>query len=1139
MQQGAGPARLDARAVRVVAITGDMDVMNTPHRYRLALVTALVPVLLGAADPAAPRARLDLDGIWGFATDPGNQGEAEKWYEPGARLPAMPLPGYAADAKGTIRVPGIWDNQGYGTETPKVRHSFVGKGWYRREVEIPAGWAGRRLFLAVTGSSRYAKVWVGGRLAGEHVGYVSPAEFEVTDTVRPGGKAVIVIQVGSQQRWEVDALYGASALADYMDVPWGGIWGHVYLEARASTWLEDLQVQPDVPASRCLATATVRGEVSRYDQVMLEIFATDGTCLAKAAVERRAEAEAGQVAGLPVAFPDAALWTPDQPTLYTARLSLLRAGAVVDALESRFGMRQFTTDGYRLLLNGRRLMLRGYGDDHIYPEQMAMPSDKTVHLTRLRLIKAYGFNHVRHHSTLMPPEYYDACDEVGIISTAEFPIVYAPFLPGTGATWKQHVPPGTDPAPALETYRREWTAAIRQLRNHPSILCWVMGNELYDELPLRADFARIARELDPARFFLDSDGASPALLDPKNDRATAALCLIQFEEWIPPDPNKFRTSVPTKPVLSHEAGNYVAFSRPDLIDLFQHNVKPFWMTAGKAKLEQLGLLSEAERWAAASERLYLLCHKLNLEALRGNPYLSGYHWWLFQDYWTSSNGLVDHYFRPKTVTPEEVLMINREVVLLLDGLRRTYHAGERAELVLRVSNFSPAALSGRLRWEVSAGDASVVRRELPLAAAPQGEVVEAARLSVELPGVSAPVKLRIAAEVTAGALTYRNEWSAWLYPAEIRPAASAIPLFADELQMAQCQGWGVQPLPAAGERAARAVYVAGWLDPRLADALNRGASIVLLDGGAQLLPTRRLTFRTTWWKAGDALDRNHCGTFVYDHPVTRAMAPDAWCDAGWFDLIEGSAKSVLEKAPARPTVVIRALPSLAAVEDDALLYEVGVGQGTLIVSGLNHRPAKDRPENRWLVARLLDHAARLEAPAAKWPLSFLSPVEAAPEGCIPGFRRMLANDGEDDTWYSDREDNARVLICRQTKTGNRVRWETAVVPQDVAGERLTFAFVGGLGYGTEPQTAGLMLEIDGKDAVAFDLPEPSRWESADKSVELRFVARRTIGPDAFGLFQVTLPRARVTPGKPCQLGVYSLGQGSRRWFGLYPYTDVR
>ena len=99
----------------------------------------------------------------------------------------------------------------------------------------------------------------------------------------------------------------------------------------------------------------------------------------------------------------------------------------------------------------------------------------------------------------------------------------------------------------------------------------------------------------------------------------------------------------------------------------------------------------------------------------------------------------------------------------------------------------------------------------------------------------------------------------------------------------------------------------------------------------EISTTRAVSYKTTWWKAGDSYDTNNCGTLVYDHPATRAMAPDGWCDDGWFYLIEGGGKSVLEKMPARPDVIVRGLPSMALIEDDALLYEVGVGRGTLIV----------------------------------------------------------------------------------------------------------------------------------------------------------------------------------------------------------------
>jgi hypothetical protein len=108
------------------------------------------------------------------------------------------------------------------------------------------------------------------------------------------------------------------------------------------------------------------------------------------------------------------------------------------------------------------------------------------------------------------------------------------------------------------------------------------------------------------------------------------------------------------------------------------------------------------------------------------------------------------------------------------------------------------------------------------------------------------------------------------------------------------------------------------------------------------------------------------------------MAPDGWCDDGWFHLIEGAKKCNLETAPARPDVIIRALPTLESVEDEAVVFEVAVDKGRLIVSGLNHERAAGRPENDWLLARMLDHAASQSHPKAHWPASFLAPVSAAP-----------------------------------------------------------------------------------------------------------------------------------------------------------------
>jgi hypothetical protein len=684
--------------------------------------------------------------------------------------------------------------------------------------------------------------------------------------------------------------------------------------------------------------------------------------------------------------------------LYTARLSLLKGSQVIDRIESRFGMRQFTIDGYRILLNGKRILLRGYGDDHIYPEQMAMPSDKELHLRQLRIIKSYGFNHVRHHSTIMPPEYYDACDEIGMLPNAEFLICYANSIPGVGSWWQQKSPAGTtDPTPALQTYRREWTAAIKQNRNHPSIFCWVMGNELYDATPKpRSLFGDIVRRYDWTRPFADSDGLG-GLPDAATDRSTLDIWSVQFAEWssLFDNPGKLQTPQPKKPLIEHEAGNYPTFSRPDLVDQFQHNIKPFWMTAGRERLQKLGLLEEANRWAQKSERLYALLHKHNLEALRKNRYMSGYHWWLFQDYWTSSNGLVDHYFRPKSITMEEVRKFNNDVVLLQDGLQRTYRSKTHLGLKLFVSNFASDVLEGTFAYDVKAGNRVLVEKQAPVKNLAQGDLSELAAIDCDLPDVSRPTKLTVTVTLSTGKQRVSNDWSTRLYPARIAPQKSSTPVFAEEAKAKQLAAWGVQSMPPQGPLPSKAVYLTGQLDPRLVDAMTRGACVILFDGpghcqgknligvslvcnsvvngvAGPVLPPYAITFRTSWWKAGENREENNTGTFVYDHPVTTAMAPDGSCDDGWFYLLDGSCKFDLEKAPLRPEVFIRALPSLLLVADEAILFQVGVGKGALIVSGLNHRAAQGRPENDWLLAKLIEHAATFPKPKAQWPSSFLT-----------------------------------------------------------------------------------------------------------------------------------------------------------------------
>src|SRR2546421_5939003 len=100
--------------------------------------------LSGALSCCGQRALTSLDGRWDFQLDPQDLGRAREWFA--AQVPFT----------NTIQVPGAWQAQGYGAETEKLRHHYVGQAWYKRQVRLPKLSSDQRLFLRVGNVHRSA-----------------------------------------------------------------------------------------------------------------------------------------------------------------------------------------------------------------------------------------------------------------------------------------------------------------------------------------------------------------------------------------------------------------------------------------------------------------------------------------------------------------------------------------------------------------------------------------------------------------------------------------------------------------------------------------------------------------------------------------------------------------------------------------------------------------------------------------------------------------------------------------------------------------------------------------------------------------------------------------------------------------------
>ena len=1101
---------------RVSLDSGKGEIMTIHSFTRVWFVVCLALASAGMAQAASGRAALSLDGEWEFQLDRENGGEAAGW---GAGEQAF---------SGRLAVPGAWDAQGFGEETDKLRHQFIGTGWYRRVVDIPADWAGRRLFLCIANVHRYAKTWVNGAYLGEHIGYLSPFEYEITEHVTPGQPARIVIAVDSKQRWDVDCLAGCIDFMDEMDAPWGGFWGHIGLEARARTWLDNLFVQSDATGT-VRVTAGIAGEPREGDAAHV-IFRDAAGEPAGEIAPGAVRIEGGVLEGV-TRLADAKLWSTDHPHLYTAELVLADASGTLDSAAVRFGMRTLEPRGSQFYLNGAPFFLRGYGDDAIYPATMVPPADKAFYLDRLKVIKSYGFNGVRHHSHFLPPEYYDACDEMGILVQPELPIVYRPFYERAQG-------------PALELYKTEWAAVITRLRNHPSVFGWCMGNELYDGIAIGEELYRIAKELDPQRMVIDSDGLMMKnWLSGERDRPTLDYFAFQFDVFnLPQDlPGLYAfPAEPPKPVISHETGNFGTFPLLDQIELFEHNIKPFWFISAREKVAALGLLDEAPIWARNSQRLYYLCHKLNIEDIRKNPYLSGHHWWLFQDYWTGSNGIVESYFRPKEhIKPEEVRQFVNDVVLLEDGLAWAYRAGDTVETAFLVSNYAEAPLADTtLTCRIECGGQTLLEDSRAIAPPPQGSVTPVRECRFACPEAAEPLPLTIRLQLTTPSRTVENAWTTRVYPRETAPVLEH-PVYATVEWSDELAPFGVQPVPEDGAFPPQAAYVASTLSRTLVQAVNDGACLLLLkpDGVFSAVNNR---FKTTWW-LGSPHDSN-VGTVVYDHPVTQGMAPEGWCDGGWYRLLENASSYLLDGAPLRPDVLVRGIDGHRFCRDRVLLFQMRVGKGSVIACGLNlERDDPPAPEKEWLKARLLEYAASLPRPAAEWPAAYFeeramdTPPVTGP--FVAGFASSTA--GQIQSYVSYREEHAPYYILRQTDTANRLEWITAPVPETFDSDHATFVFAGGLGWRTQPETPGFAFRVNGKRILDFDITDQARqWQDGASGISLVFMPRRRLPEDTAGIFFVVVPARHLTPGKPCTFAVESRGEGSQRWFGLNLYTGV-
>ena len=337
-----------------------------------------------------------------------------------------------------------------------------GEGWYRKSFTLPAADAGQRVYLDFDGVMAMPTVYVNGQKAGGwDYGYVS-FRVDATDFVKAGQSNVIAVHVDTRQhnsRW----------------YPGAGIYRKVQLVvnepvhiAQWGTFVTTPQVATD--SATIGVETTLENHTAQPVATEVEIALLDpkGKEVGRSRQPLRVPANGVQSAkvGLKIAQPQR--WDMPTPRLYTALTRVFVAGKLVDATETPFGIRTFeftANDGFHL--NGRRVQLNGVCL-HSDLGPLGMAFNTRAMERELQIMQDMGVNAVRTSHNPPAPELLDLCDRMGMVVWDEA------FDKWDGTAT---LPKGVSIA---EHGKKQYSNFIRRDRNHPSVVVWSVGNEIFD-----------------------------------------------------------------------------------------------------------------------------------------------------------------------------------------------------------------------------------------------------------------------------------------------------------------------------------------------------------------------------------------------------------------------------------------------------------------------------------------------------------------------------------------------------------------------------------------------------------------------------------------------------------------------------------
>ncbi len=861
------------------------------------------------------------------------------------------LAGEWESSLGTCRLPGTTDENRLGERNRDTLvtyqltrlYPYSGKVIYTREINIPESFRGKKLFLMME-RTKPSTVWVDGDSIGSYGHLYAPHRYELPALAV--GKHQLKIRIDNSPTSVPKEIQGSHAWTDATQTNWNGILGEFYIEAVPVSYIQSVQVYPEVDKKQALVIVEVDADkdgkaildVDGYAWNTSETHTLSSQQLAVRLKKGRNRIE------LPVNMGDKPLlWSEFHPALYKLNITL-RAGKNRDSRMVDFGMRKFEVEGTQFVINGYKTFLRGKHDACVFPLTGYGPMDVASWQRVFRVAKQYGINHYRCHSFTPPRAALEAADIEGIYYQIELPL------------WGYIKRENT----VLNDFlKREGDMLLEHFGNHPSFMMLGLGNELDAEIDVVREWLDDFRNQDNRHLYCFGSNNNLGWKGPQDGEDFFVTCRVGggdgytthvrtsfayvdaekggiLNNTRPATDKDYSGAIAhcPRPVVGHENCQFQIYPDYGQIEKYTGVLHPYNLEIFRDRLKENHLSSQAKTFHQATGHFSIECYKADMEYAFRTPDFGGFQLLDLQDYPGQGSalvGILDAFMDSKgIVAPETFYGFCAPLVPLALMKDHCWLNTQPLHIDVALSNYVEGDWNEPVRWSLVSDNGVWKRDGVLMASIPQGKVGKAGSIDLSLSGLKEAQRLTLT--LTTG--KYRNYYHLWVYPDET----------------AESEG---------------SVHVASFLNDDLRKRLESGASVLLIPDhdsivaqsvGGMFTPDywNYSMFKTISENAGKEVSPGTLSILTDPgHPLLKYFPTECHSDWQWWSITRNSRPMILNATRGEYRPLIQVVDNIERNHKLGLVFEFAVGKGKLLVCMIDLQAIAGTPEGNQFRTSLL------------------------------------------------------------------------------------------------------------------------------------------------------------------------------------------